>query len=245
MRSHPGAYDALLQRQNERVRSEVHEVEVESRWEAAPAVCFVAALQLLLALVSERNGWLLWGLPWWIWLVPVAPELVLLAPLSVRWGRRQLSQLGHRHTAALVLVTVVGVANTFALVALTGSLMSGHERSGLELLLKAATVWTTNVIAFGLAFWVLDRGGPTRRRLPRAPAPDFQFPQMENPALAPAGWHPTLMDYVYLSFTNSTAFSPTDAMPLTARVKLLMLLQAGASVVTILLVAARAVNILA
>ena len=100
------------------------------------------------------------------------------------------------------------------------------------------------MIAFGLWYWAFDRGGPVRRREPDPPPPDFQFPQMENPELAAPGWHPRLLDYLYLSFTNSVAFSPTDAMPLTRQAKVLMLLEASASAITVLLVAARAVNIL-
>ena len=94
------------------------------------------------------------------------------------------------------------------------SLVRGDEKSGGQLLLKAITVWSTNVIAFGLWYWGFDRGGPIRRRQPNPPPPDFQFPQHENPQLAAPGWHPRLADYIYISFTNSIAFSPTDAMPL-------------------------------
>src|SRR4029077_16993336 len=130
-----------------------------------------------------------------------------------------------------------------ALVTLIGSLLSGEERSGAELLLKGVTIWGTNVIAFGLWFWGLDGGGPVRRCEPNPPLPDFQFPQLENPQLAAPGWRPRLIDYVYLSFTNSIAFSPTDAMPLTRWAKLLMLTESGVSAITVLLVAARSVHI--
>jgi hypothetical protein len=99
------------------------------------------------------------------------------------------------------------------------------------------------VIAYGLWFWGLDRGGPVRRQQPDPPLPDFQFPQMENPTLAAPGWHPRLFDYIYVSFTNSIAFSPTDSMPLTTRAKMLMFSESAVSAVSILLVAARAVNI--
>ena len=91
--------------------------------------------------------------------------------------------------------------------------VSGNERSGGQLLLKGTTIWGTNVIAYGLWFWALDRGGPVRRGQPDPPPADFQFPQMENPGLAEPGWYPRLFDYIYISFTNSIAFSPTDAMP--------------------------------
>jgi hypothetical protein len=221
-----------------------HEAEVESRWEAAPAVVLVIGLQLLLAFFSQQRGWKLWGLPWWVWLVTVAPEAALLLPLAFRGPRRQLEQLGHRRTAAIGLLATVSAANALALVTLIGSLVSGQERSGGELLLKGVTIWGTNVIAFGLWFWGLDGGGPIRRREPDPPPPDFQFPQLENPQLAAPGWEPRLVDYVYVSFTNSIAFSPTDAMPLSRWAKLLMLAESAVSAVTVLLVAARSVNIL-
>ena len=95
-----------------------------------------------------------------------------------------------------------------------------------------------------MLFWEFDRGGPIRRQAPDPPPRDFQFPQDENPALAEPAWHPRLADYVYISFTNAIAFSPTDAMPLTRRVKMMMLAESAISATTVLLVAARAVNIL-
>jgi hypothetical protein len=223
--------------------STVHEEEVESRWEAAPAVVVVMGLQLLLALVSREERWKLWGLPWWVWLLSIGPELALLVPLAFSRPRRQLEQLGRRRTAAVGLLAVVSAANALALGALIGSLLSGQEKSGPELLLKAVTIWATNVIAFGLWFWGFDRGGPVRRLEADLPPPDFQFPQLENPQLAEPDWHPRLIDYVYISFTNSIAFSPTDAMPLTRWAKLLMLTESAISAVTVLLVAARSVNI--
>lgn len=221
----------------------LHEEEVESRWEAAPAVALVGALQVVLAIVSQVQDWPLGGLPWWVWLIPVAPEVALLVPLAFSGPRRHLEQTGHRRTAALGLLGVVVLANGLLLGALLASLVGGDEKSGSELLFKAMTVWATNVIVFGLLFWAFDRGGPVRRMLPYPPPPDFRFPQMENPELAEPGWHPRLVDYVYVSFTNALAFSPTDAMPLTRRMKMLMLCESAISSLTVLLVAARAVNI--
>ncbi len=221
----------------------IHEEEIESRWEAAPAVVVVMGLQLLLSLVSKEESWKLWGLPWWVWLSTIAPESALLFPLAFRRPRRQLEQLGRRRATAVGLLATVSAANALALVALIGSLLSGQEKSGPELLLKAVTIWGTNVVAFGLWFWGFDRGGPIRRREADPPPPDFQFPQLENPQLAEPDWHPLLLDYLYLSFTNSIAFSPTDAMPLTRRAKVLMLVESAVSAVTVLLVAARSVNI--
>jgi hypothetical protein len=222
----------------------VHDAEVESRWEAAPAVLLVIALQSVLAAVSYHAGWHLWHLPWWSWLVIVAPELGLLIPLALSGPRHQLEEIGKRRMATLLLFGIVSTGNGGALVALIGSLLMGHEDNGAELIYKGITIWTANMIAFGLWYWAFDRGGPVRRREPDPPPPDFQFPQMENPSLAEPGWHPRLVDYIYVSYTNSIAFSPTDAMPLTRHAKLLMLIQSSSSAITVLLVAARGVNIL-
>jgi hypothetical protein len=224
-------------------RDPLREEEIESRWEAAPAIALVLGMQLLLGLVSRGQHWRLWLFAWWVWLTPIAPEVALLAPLAWHRPRRRLEQLGRRRTVAIALLAVVSLANAFLLLAVIASLVRGEERSGAQLLLKAITVWTTNVIAFGLWFWAFDRGGPARRLDPSPPPPDFQFPQLENPQLAAPGWRPELVDYLYVSFTNSIAFSPTDAMPLSRWAKLLMLAESGLSSLTILLVAARAVNI--
>jgi hypothetical protein len=222
----------------------VHDAEVETRWEAAPAVLLIIALQTLLAAVSYRQDWHLWNLPWWAWLVVMAPEALLFGALSWAPPRRQLEEIGERRMFSLLLFGVISLANGGALVALIGSLLMGHEDNGAELIYKGITIWTANMISFGLWFWVFDRGGPVRRREPNPRPPDFQFPQMENPELAEPNWHPRLFDYIYVSYTNSIAFSPTDAMPLTRTAKVLMLVQSSASALTVLLVAARGVNIL-
>lgn len=224
--------------------SSPREEEIESRLEATFAVGLVIGLQVTLALVSVAGGWKLIGLPGWVWLIPAVPEAALLVPLAWSVPRHRLEQAGHRRTVALALVGVITAANVLALAALIASLLSAQEKSGGELLLKGATIWSTNVVTFGLLFWEIDRGGPMRRSAPDPPPRDFQFPQDENPALAEPSWHPRLADYVYISFTNAIAFSPTDAMPLTRRVKTMMLAESAISATTVLLVAARAVNIL-
>jgi hypothetical protein len=219
------------------------EEEFESRWEAAPAVTTVIVLQVLLATISRIEHWTLWTLPWWVWLITVPPELALLVALAWDRPRHRLEQLGLRRKVSLTLIGLISLTNALLLVALIGSLVKGKETSGAQLLLKGGTVWATNVIAFGLWYWAFDRGGPVTRRQPDPPLPDFQFPQLENPKLAEPDWYPEVLDYLYVSFTNSIAFSPTDAMPLTRRAKLLMLFESAVSAVTVLLVAARAVNI--
>jgi uncharacterized membrane protein len=113
-----------------------------------------------------------------------------------------------------------------------------------QLALHAMVVWLTNLIVFGLLFWELDGGGPLRRVTEKRVAPDFQFPQDQNPVLAGPSWHPRLLDYLYVSLTNSLAVSPTDAMPLSRRAKSLMGLESLISYVVVVLFIARAVNIL-
>lgn len=223
---------------------ELNEFSNEERWEAGPAIALVIVGQIVLSLQSRHSGWQLSGLPWWHWLVAVVPELVLLVALVNRVPRRHLVRLDLRREAAILLVALIAVANAVSLAALVGSLVNGHEHSGAELLLKGATIWGTNVVAFALWFWELDRGGSLARRQAPGPPADFQFPQQENHGLAAPGWHPRLFDYVYIAFTNAIAFSPTDAMPLSQRAKALMLVESASSALTVLLVAARAVNIL-
>jgi uncharacterized membrane protein len=226
------------------VRTGVREEEIESRYEASSGVGLVMALQVTLALVSLAGGWKLIGLPGWVWLIPVVPEAALLASLAWSVPRHRLEQMGRRRESALTLVGVITIANMLALAALIASLVAAQEKSGAELLLKGATIWSTNMMTFGLLFWEVDRGGPMRRLAASPPPHDFQFPQDENPKLAEPNWRPRLTDYIYISFTNAIAFSPTDAMPLTRRAKLLMLSESAVSAVTVLLIAARAVNIL-
>lgn len=221
----------------------LHEVEVESRYEAAPAVAVVMALQVTIALVSRTQGWTTWVLDWWMWLIPVLPEAAIFVVDTWARPHRALVQMGIRREAGIALLAVASAGNAFLVLAVIASLVSGHETSGAHLLLKGATVWLTNVILFGLWYWLFDRGGPLSRLEPDPPPPDFQFPQMENPDLAAPGWRPHFVDYIYVSFTDSIAFSPTDAMPLSRWAKLLMTFEAMISALVILLVAARAVNI--
>jgi len=223
---------------------ELSEVERDTRREAVGGVVLVMGLQVVVAIASRAQGWSLWHAPWWSWLVLVGVELALLVALNWPVSRRRIREAGMLHEATLTLVAAIGLGNGFALAFLIGSLVNGGEKSGSQLLFKGIVIWSTNVVVFGLWFWEIDRGGPIRRTQDHPLPPDFQFPQMDDAGRAAGGWYPRLVDYVYVSFTNALAFSPTDTMPLTRRAKELMLLEASASALTILLVAARAVNIL-
>jgi uncharacterized membrane protein len=162
-------------------------------------------------------------------------------------GVRRLAHHDHRREIVIALLALVWVFNVLGVVVLVASLVahSAIHITGAQLLASGGGVRFTNSIAFGLAFWEPDCGGPVARALATTTRrPDFQFPQDENPQLARDGWAPRLWDYFYISLTNATAFSPTDSMPLTRSAKALMAAESTLSVVTVLLVAARAVNIL-
>ena len=218
----------------------------EARDDAAPFALAAAAILVALALVSMQAHWELVGHRlWWIWFIAAAPYVFLSATLLFGLGR--LTVHNRRREIVIGLLGLVWFFNALSVGVLVMSLVS-HSAvhiTGRQLLLSGGVVWLANVIAFGLAFWELDSGGPVARALATATSkPDFQFPQNENPQLAREGWAPRLMDYFYVSLTNAMAFSPTDAMPLTRLAKSLMAAESTLSAITVLLVAARAVNIL-
>jgi len=219
------------------------EARAEGRREAAP-VAFVALLVMLtLALVSWERHWELLGLPWWVWLIVGLPVFLLTIDLAL--SMRGVGLVRTRGTAIALLALLV-LANFVALGILVAGLVttSTDDLGGGELLLTAFAIYTTDVIVFGLLFWEVDAGGPAARLRLRERKPfDFLFPQ-DGQSDDRERWRPQVWDYLYVSLTNSIAFSPTDTMPLTVRAKLVMGLESAISAVTILLVAARAVNVL-
>jgi uncharacterized membrane protein len=177
------------------------------------------------------------------WLLP-ALEGVLLLGLSMATPR----QLEHEHTgrrrAAISLTALVSAANVFSLVELTHLLLHHNVTKGEELIVSGMLIWLTNFLIFALWYWEIDRGGLGRRAAGHDGPPDFLFPQMSDDRIEPLSWRPKFIDYLYVSLTNATAFSPTDTMPLTAMAKCIMGVQSIVSLVTIGLVVSRAVNIL-
>ncbi len=206
----------------------------EATWPAAAAV--VAVLLLQLALPDRLVAGARWLLP--------ALEAVLLLPLMIGTRYRHHRESTWARVLAITLIAVVNLANLYSVVLLAYYLIHGGKAGGHELILSSIAIWLTNVAIFGLWYWEIDRGGPGARTHPVQQPPEFLYPQMSNPALAPADWRPTFLDYLYVSLTNATAFSPTDTMPLSRRAKALMSIQSLASLLTVALVAARAVNIL-
>jgi hypothetical protein len=224
----------------------LREAAREARAEAAPFVGIALAGMVVLAFISYRYGWhLLHHVHWWIWLVAAIPYAVLAIIFATGLGQAQ--SIDQRRRAASVLLAVIVGFSMVETVLLIATLVSPttHGISASQLLMSAVVIWLSNVIAFGLCFWELDCGGPVHRAMSdRRTTPDIQFPQDENPGLARPGWVPHLVDYMYLSMTNSIAFSPTDAMPLSRPAKGLMAVESGISIIAILFVAARAINIL-
>lgn len=180
------------------------------------------------------------------WVIPVV-EIALLLPLTAINPTRLTREEKWSRIVGLALVAVVIMTNLVSLGYLMHELTSLHVANGRQLLLAALQVWLTNIIAFALVFWELDRGGAVAR-LPSSGTPqqrpDFLFPQDDPGVPGSSEWIPMFVDYLYVSITNSTAFSPTDTLPLTTRAKALMSVQAVIALVTSLLVIARAVNVL-
>jgi hypothetical protein len=185
-----------------------------------------------------------------------ALELLLFIPLVAVNPRRMLRENRALRRISIALLLVIAAANAAALILVVKALVSGQATHGKQLLLAAGQVWMTNIIVFALAFWELDRGGPVRRTQAEGrdlPAADFRFPQDEDHdaiqevavrSSAKSGWTPGFIDYLYVSVTNSSAFSPTDTMPLSPRVKLLMAAESLSAIVLSVLVISRGVSLL-
>ncbi|HEY8742246.1 MAG TPA: hypothetical protein VIU62_04060 [Chloroflexota bacterium] len=215
----------------------------EPRWPASLAVLVAIGLYVTLPdrLTLGPN-----------WVFPLL-AILLLAPLSFVAPHRHGQEPSWQRAIAIGLIALINAANVGSLVLLIYALLHGTKAEGPQLLVAAIELWLTNVIVFALWYWEMDRGGPGARLRSSDGSdgdddPSFLFPQMQNPALGTTTktgvWRPGFVDYLYVAFTNATAFSPTDTMPLTPWAKMLMLVQSLASLLIVALVAARAVNIL-
>jgi uncharacterized membrane protein len=204
----------------------------ESRWPAAASVAAVIAAQLALPdplTFGSRE------------LMPALEAALLIAILATNRTKLTVTSKDMRYVS-LTLIGVMAVANSLSLALLVDALLNGGATSGRLLILAALGIWLTNVVVFALVFWELDRRGAHARSTGQAGDYELLFPQMTIDEPRYKAWLPVFGDYLYLSFTNSTAFSPTDTMPLSSRIKMAMLVQSLLSLVTIGLVGARAVN---
>jgi uncharacterized membrane protein len=172
-----------------------------------------------------------------------ALEVLLYAVLFALNPRRISRETTLVRACGLLLALVASLATAWSAYRLVYGLATGHGGTAIPLLLHGGAVWLTNVIVFALWYWEFDRGGPAARASARKKHPDFLFTQMTTPELVRRDWEPGFVDYLYLSFTNATAFSPTDTLPMSRWAKLAMMFQSAISLVTVALVVARAVNI--
>jgi uncharacterized membrane protein len=205
----------------------------ESQWPPIATIVVAIVLQILLPdqLAAGPK-----------WLAPALEGVVLVGLLGASPSRIVTHQR-RRRRVSLGLVGLASIANAIALVLLAHLLLHHQVNNGHELIIAGALIWLTNVLIFALWYWELDRGGPGTRAEGRDGPPDFLYPQMASDSPAPQ-WRPQFADYLYVSLTNATAFSPTDTMPLSVNAKLLMGLQSLVSLITLGLVISRAVNIL-
>jgi hypothetical protein len=212
--------------------------EGEVRWPVALVTAVGIALQLA---VPER---LLIVSPAWVF--PAAQGVLLIVLVAVNPHRINRESTFLRWLS-LALAAMISLANGYSAALLCIGITQGTMgKDPRQLLVTGAFIWLTNIVVFGLWYWEFDRGGPVARALNvKNRYPDFQFPQMTSPPMmVPPDWEPAFFDYLYLAFTNATAFSPTDVMPLSRWAKLAMTVQSLISIVTVALVVARAVNIL-
>jgi hypothetical protein len=209
----------------------------EQRWPVTASVIVAIVLQIRLSdrLTSPLPHLLLPVLE-----IALGVGLIIVNP--VRFERRGMLA----RTASIVLIMLITAANAVSAVLLVRAILKGlpGTATAAPLFASGASIWATNVIAFGLWYWEFDRGGPVRRAEGLAQHPDLMFPQMASPELAPPEWEPYFVDYLYMSFTNATAFSPTDVMPLARWAKVTMAVQSSVALLVGVLVIARAVNIL-
>ena len=208
----------------------------ESRWPPVLVLLAFMALNIAVRVWLPQEGII--RLPW---LLPVL-EGVLLVVLITSNPSTAAERMRLRRSA-LVLVGVLVGASLWATAVLIYDLIkgTGNTNDPAELLASGGIVWLGNNLTFALLYWLLDSGGPVARSRRTVPL-DFAFTQHINPEMAPPGWRPVFLDYVHLGFTNATAFSPTDVMPLTHRAKFAMVTQATIALALFGLVVARAVN---
>lgn len=218
----------------------------EHRWPVVAAVTLALALYLL-----QRSPFI----PWLQWVV-VGTCLAVLVALVFFNPHRLNRETRWSRIASIALAVLLLAANQVALVALIRDLLNAHQQDAQGILIMALQVWTTNVIAYAIVYWEIDRGGPVvRRREPRTELPkaSFRFPQDEDHdaveevavgSSKSSDWTPEFFDYLYFSATNSMAFSPTDTMPLSRWAKALMLVESFSGFVILALVIARAVSVI-
>jgi uncharacterized membrane protein len=218
------------------VKEAYQPIRVQPRW---PVVLTVLVLLVILTFLQSRIRLL----PSWS---PYAIGFMLVLPMiGVRLSGGHTGWLRVERTTVVVFSIIAEVATLMTLLYLISEMLEqSAEFSGRQLLASSVSGWFTNVIVFSMLYWHIDCGGPEARANDADRKPDWFFPQRGAPEVAPPDWRPTYLDYLFLSFTAATAFSPTDVLPLTPRAKILMMLESVVSLSTLVVVASRAINLL-
>ncbi len=218
------------------MKEQTQSIRIEPRW---PVVLAILAAILMVVLLPERVVLF----PAWF---PYVIGIALILPMAaVRLSAEKARWLRVERTIMLLFIVAMGVGTLANLASLIGAMVRrSGEVGGLQLLSSSIVVWVSNVLIFSLLYWRIDRGGPEARANNAGTRPDWLFPQAGAPEDAPPDWRPTFVDYLFLGFSTATAFSPTDALPMTSRAKMLMMLESTMSLGTIVVVASRAINIL-
>jgi hypothetical protein len=208
----------------------------EPRW---PVVLAIIAVLVLMAVLPGRIRLFPPSFPYGLGVAVLVPIVAVALTRGNAWWRRI-------ERATLWLFSAVAVAANLGLLAYLVDVLLGRsvEVGGKQLLASSVAVWIINVLVFSLMYWELDRGGPDARADDMATKPDWLFPHQGVPEAVTPDWQPTYVNYLYLAFSTATAFSTTDAPPLTARASLLMMLESTISLVTLVVVGARAINII-
>ncbi len=211
-------------------------IRIEPRW---PLVLATLGVLCVLTFLPARIRLF----PSWF---PYVIGTALLLPMALVWlsGGRPRWLRVERTTTLVFSVLGEAVTLTTVLYLVVEMLNRPQDFSGRQLLTSSIGAWITNVLAASLVYWRIDRGGPEARANNTGTKPDWLFPQTGVPAEAPPHWRPTYVDYLFLAFSTAMAFSPADALPLTSRAKMLMMLESAVSLLTLVTVAARAINIL-
>jgi hypothetical protein len=209
----------------------------ERRWPMAVAVLAAIVLQI----ITPHNGRLTF---WWVF--PVMEAAALVAVIIRDPGRiDRRTRAARRATLVLIVLLTIGtLGGLYVLILDVVDKTYAVNVGATALLGRGGALWVTNVVVFSLWFWELDRGGAAERAAGSGIPPSFGFPEDAMPELAPGAWIPRYPDYLYLSFTNATAFSPTDTLPMRTWAKMTMMLESVISLVTAILVIARAINVL-
>ncbi len=208
----------------------------ESRW--PPALVILLVLFLIATLPGRVTA-----LPVWVSYLAALAVIVPMAAVGLTGGNTLW--LGSERMIIILLATTYG-ANTIAELADMIGVITLHPsgNNAFSLLSSSVAIWVANVLTFSLLYWQIDKGGTYARASASKVKPDWVFPQPATPEDLPPNWRPLFLDYLYLGYNTATAFSPTDALPLTRRAKMLMMIESTISLLTMVIILSRAINII-